>query len=183
VPVCAALVGINAIDFDHVVYGHLDDGTANSLTLHPLHIHAGVLIFLLAVYAAVNPGKARLCLALMGGISLHLAADSLAFAVNYQIPILIAIDCFVLPFFILSAERLLRTGPKRAFQVFVVSCYLLCTIEQAFLRFVLNLDTTQHPIISYGNGGLLPALSALFLYAFFSAKKVETHEPAAVPAL
>ncbi len=174
VPLAFLLILINGIDIDHLIYGYLDDGTANSLTLHPLHIYAGAIIFLAALYSLYKPLKSQMCLALIGGFSLHLFADSMAYAVKYNVHVLMLLDLIWLPLFLFLANKFLISGPKKTFQAFIVIYFLFCGIEQGILSFILKLKAQVHPWILYGNGAVLPMVGALMLYLFFKNKSLET---------
>jgi len=78
-PVALIMILVNMIDLDHLFYFSEDDGTANSLALHPFHIYAGVIFSLLGLAALFDRERVFYYFCAMGGVAAHLTADALAF--------------------------------------------------------------------------------------------------------
>jgi len=145
VPLAAALIALNAIDFDHLVLYRLDDGTANSLSLHSLHVYGGVGMFLILAAGLLFPRRLPAAFMLAMGLGLHLAADALAYAVGYNISVLTALDAVMLGLL----WWFLRPGLGRGFPMgarpFLTIAAVMCSGTQGFVHFVLNLRPPQSP--------------------------------------
>jgi len=88
----ALMLAANVIDFDHLLRYKFDDGTANSLSLHWLHVNSGVIFLGLFALALLVPRWRSRALVLGTGLALHFSMDALAYVFNYNILILGGID-------------------------------------------------------------------------------------------
>lgn len=140
VPLIAILIGINLIDLDHLVFYRLDDGTANSLTLHPLHIYAGVIVFLLILLPLISRVRIAVAYALAGGVSLHLAADALAYAFDYDVATLVALGVLGLLGFAALARAVVVPRLAAPVTLFAAAAWLLCYASQGIIHYGLHLD-------------------------------------------
>jgi hypothetical protein len=145
VPLAGALIALNAVDFDHLIFFHLDNGTANSLSLHPLHIYGGAVMFLMLAAGLLSPRRIPAVFMLAAGLGLHLAADGLAHSVGYSIPVLLALDAAMLGL----VWRILRPGAEGRFpsgtRLFFTLAAVICSGAQAFVQYALNLRPPESP--------------------------------------
>ncbi|PKP16972.1 MAG: hypothetical protein CVU06_13700, partial [Bacteroidetes bacterium HGW-Bacteroidetes-22] len=84
----ALMLAANVIDFDHLLRYKFDDGTANSLSLHWLHVNSGVIFLGLFALALLVPRWRSRALVFCTGLALHFSMDALAYVFNYNIIIL-----------------------------------------------------------------------------------------------
>lgn len=140
VPLAAILIATNIIDFDHLLYYYKDDGSANSLILHPLHIYAGVAIFFFSLLGLIDKKRLNLYFCINAGIALHLAEDALAYVFKYNIPILIGIGIILLVLLFWILKKLMPSQFIKALWVFFGSVWLLGHAERAFTYFYLQVD-------------------------------------------
>jgi hypothetical protein len=169
VPLTSLLLLTNFIDIDHLIYYYLDDGTANSLILHPLHIYAGVLIFLLGIGGLIFKNHVSYFFCLMFGIALHLTTDTLAYWVAYNIPILLALGIGGILFFIYLANTCLRRGPKGLMITFMIGFWLLSHLELVITYYGLGM----RPLTDFWFWvfpPIIPILAAGLFYFIFKNK-------------
>ena len=157
VPVVVYCLAINHIDLDHVLNYRIDDGTTNSMIMHPLHVYGGVAIFAFCALAVAGRVAPAWALVLAGGYGLHLAADALAFAVSYKI---VALEIINVAAYVLLIAVLRRTQPAaaRAFAIFFLADWLVQDAQAGFIHFVLGIRPDE---------SLVPILAANVLGAFW----------------
>jgi len=165
------LLATNIIDFDHLLRYQLDDGTANSLTLHWLHVNAAV-IFLLIFGAIIWLPRQRDWLMVAGtGLALHFSMDALAYSFNYSIIVLGITDLILL--LTLSVITVQKPMPanKRNLLLFYFITWGVMTGIQAGLHFLGNFKPDENAWI-YAISPAMLLLSALIFIHFFE-KTVE----------
>lgn len=87
----------NCIDFDHAYHIGIDNGFANSLTTHPLHIYGGLLAGISLFLACVIERYQTFFIGLFYGLIIHLSADAIAYFVHYQVKFLLPFGlCFLI---------------------------------------------------------------------------------------
>ena len=133
VPTATLLILINCMDFDHSFYYFLDKGNANSLSLHPLHIYAGCIIFAVSLYGLMFKQFLPICYTVIAGITLHLSADALAYMFNYNLLILLMMTVME---FVLLIYLINQYVVKEAFWGLLVFSILAWCIQTSIL-FVL----------------------------------------------
>jgi hypothetical protein len=168
----------NMIDLDHLIYYTLDDGTANSLTLHPGHIYSGAIIFLLLISSLFFKQKAEIIFMLAGGLAMHMAADSLAYLFRYSLTSLVVMDVIMGLAVILIRDKFDTTVPKNKLILFLTVMTVISASTQYFLHYVLKLDPTKD-IIMYIIPNTIFLLSGLSFYQLF--KKYQKLPEEALP--
>jgi hypothetical protein len=166
VKVTTVIILTNLIDLDHLKYYYLDDGTANSLTLHPLHIFSGVVFFLIFLMGLLFAKFQKWAYVIMGGLALHLASDSIAFWLNYNISVLGLIDAVFLIFFTFIARKNIPNIPYFRFMGFLVISEIVASGIQAYLGLVLKLNPQQHVIVYVVTPSII-ALTAITFWLIF----------------
>ena len=145
VPLAAALIALNAMDFDHLVLYRLDDGTANSLSLHSLHVYGGVGMFLILAAGLMIPRRLPAAFMLAMGLGLHLSADALSYAVGYSIPVLMALDAAMLGLLWWFLRPGAGRGSLRWVRPFFTAATVVCSSAQGLIHYVLNLRPPESP--------------------------------------
>lgn len=172
VPLATALILLNMIDFDHLLNYTHDDGTANSLTLYPLHIYAGCFILLLFATALIYPKQLKLCFCLVGGIAVHLSADALAHLFKYDILPLTIIGLTQLIAFYFTCKQCISRGSLIGLISFVIIAWLCCQAELVLTYFILKMN----PLTSFWFWVYPPALIGILgvlFYVIFSRTHLE----------
>lgn len=136
----AILIATNLIDFDHLLNYYKDDGSANSLILHPLHIYAGVTIFILSILGLIDKKRLNWYFCINAGIALHLAEDAFAYAFNYNIPTLVGIGIILLIVLFWIIKKLMPPEFVKSLWAFFGAVWLLGHAERAFTFFYLQVD-------------------------------------------
>lgn len=160
VPLTVMLMLTNFIDIDHLLYYYKDDGAANSLALHPLHLYAGVLIFIIFVIGLVKINKSNLILAIIGGVSLHLSLDAFAHSIGYNIPILISLDVINITILCLLVKKLQGDIPIKRFILYMTFVMIGTSFVQWYIKDILLL-IPQENIVVYIATPVMTVLSAM----------------------
>ncbi len=129
IPTITMFILINCIDFDHLFYYFLDSGRANSLVLHPLHIYASPLIFLLAMFGLTKPKHVAKIYALIAGISLHLFADALAYYFRYEMLPIILMSILGLALVLYQLKCQIKKEYFIKLTIFLLFGWLFCSLE------------------------------------------------------
>lgn len=169
----ALLLAANTIDFDHLLRYHLDDGTANSLVLHWLHVNSGVVFALLLGIAFFYRKYRPHALVFAAGLALHFAMDALAFMLDYSILSLGAIDLLLLVVLTVVTWRTPLPVSRTRFILFYSLWWALVNAIQAGLHFIGGFKPDEN--------GWIYAISPAFLgLAALSAMVILTnkHVPA-----
>lgn len=175
VPLITVLALLNFIDIDHVFTRQLDNGFANSLTIHYLHVYSGCIIFAMALFALFDQKHIKFYLALIAGWSLHLTADAVAYFVHYSIPVLFCLAIF----FLIVLALIIKTfvvGRRWLLFGYIFLSWLICTSAQAYLYFGLKLIPQQSIIVWVMPNILLVILMSGF-YLLFRHSTLTTKNP------
>lgn len=173
VPAASLLIASNAIDLDHAFTYRLDDGTANSLLLHGLHVYGGTLIFFILAGGLLLPRLLPYFFLIGTGIALHYAEDAFAYMIDYSIPPLMVID-FVLLSILLSIKNPLQGSyPLKGYRLFFVIASIVCTGTQAFIHFILMLRAPATPV-PYIVDPILDTIVATAFFLMFNRQEVRT---------
>jgi len=166
VKLTSLMIATNLIDFDHLRYFYLDDGTANSLVLHSLHIYSGVLFFLIFLGGLAFRKFQNWSFALSGGFALHLAGDAVAYWFDYSIIILGFFDVALLILIAIMAKKSLPGIPFWNFMAFFIAAEIISTGTQVYLSFVLKLVPEEN-IIVYVVSPVLFLITAVAFWMIF----------------
>lgn len=160
------ILATNIIDFDHLLRYHLDDGTANSLTLHWLHVNAAVIFLLIFGLAFWIPRYRAWFMVAGTGLALHFSMDALAYTFNYSMVFLGATDLIML--LVLTAVTLRKNLPanKHHLLLFYFTNWLVMTGIQAGLHFLGNFKPHENAWIYAISPSMLLLSGALFVRFF-----------------
>ncbi len=161
---------MNMIDLDHLINYAQDDGTANSLTLHPGHIYSSVIIFGLILFSLFQKRYKAVVYMIAGGLSLHMAADALAYAFGYSLTALVVMDAILGIMLILYRNKLDTTVPGNRLILFLTAITILSASSQYYLAFILKLDPTKE-IIMYVVPNLIFLLAGIGSFLVFKKYK------------
>ncbi|MDI1355370.1 MAG: hypothetical protein PSX36_10650 [bacterium] len=170
VPVFSISILSNLIDVDHFIYYFKDDGTANSLVLHPGHLYIGVPIFALIVLGFFKPESLNLIYMLIGAFAMHMAADALAFLCQYNLIALIIIDVVLFLILVLIRNKFDASVPFSNLFLFLLCVTLVSASVQYWMHFILKYDP-QKELIVYVVPNLIFLLSGLSFYFVFNKKE------------
>lgn len=165
----------NMIDLDHLIYYYKDDGTANSLTLHPGHIYSGAIIFILLITSLVRRQQSMILYALAGGIAMHMAADSLAFLFHYSLVSLVSMDIIMGLIFIFIRNKYDKTVPGNKLLLFLIVVTIISASTQYFMHYIMKLDPTKD-IIMYIVPNIVFLLTGLSFYWFFKKYQLKSND-------
>ncbi len=172
VKLAPVMIATNLLDTDHLKYFYLDDGTANSLVMHPAHIYAGVLFFLIFFVGLIYKKLQYWSFAVSGAVALHLTGDAISFWLNYNILLLGMIDALLLIFIAISAKRINTGLPFIPLMVFFATAEILSSAVQAYLAFVLKL-VPQENIIVFIVSPVIFLLTAITFWLMFKKYRVK----------
>jgi len=130
VTLATCMILANLVDLDHLFYFHLDDGTANSLLLHPLHIYSGILVFACGVFALIKKEKAMFSFLIGFAIATHMCADSLAHFLHYNYTSLFIYDMLELVLMFFVFKKCVCYGSHLKLFSFMVAQDILITFAQ-----------------------------------------------------
>jgi hypothetical protein len=175
--VVVTAIAVNMMDFDHQIFYYLDDGTANSLTLHPLHIYAGCFIFALNMLWLHAQGKTThtwrkvgdYSLIALGGIALHLTADALAWSFRYDMPLMLCISIINVALFIYMCRGLRPfLGSKLSWQFcgFFIGWLFISDFQLVLFEYVLNIHAPESRWVFFP-GPVFMGLAALSAWGVF----------------
>lgn len=88
----AIMIATSLIDADHLFYYYLDDGTASSFDLHPLHRFWYLVVGTALVSALVFKRARPYLFAVFMGLALHFAMDYVADKAQYNLLSLAVLD-------------------------------------------------------------------------------------------
>ncbi len=153
IPTTAIAIATNLIDLDHQVFYYLDDGKANSLTIHPIHVYAGCFIFFLHWFWLLSKRVsqfhtlANYGLIILGSFSLHLTADAVAWWLSYSIPVLLGFSGINTLFFIWVCQRFLVPCYEKIacykFIAFLIGWLVLCHLQLALFEYGLDIRAPE----------------------------------------
>lgn len=166
----ALMLASNMIDFDHMLRYRLDDGTANSLALHWLHVNAGVIFLALFATVFLWPRFRPHALVLGTGLALHFSMDALAFILDYSILRLGIIDLALLAVLIFYTLKKQLPVAKWKLIIFYSTSWLVVNAIQAGLHFIGNFKPQDHAWI-YAISPTLLGFSAILFYLLFRKRK------------
>ncbi|HCL56822.1 MAG TPA: hypothetical protein DHW82_07420 [Spirochaetia bacterium] len=162
----------NLIDFDHLIFYSMDSGGANSLILHPLHIYSGTLIFFLFLMGMIFKNRFFIFIPTAMSLSLHLAADALAYFISYSVLILAFLDILMFSFLLFFLRKFLLKKPVFKSLSFFYSILLIFpSLIQAFVHYGLKLKPEENFSV-YLICPLIILLTAL-IFGFLYKKRFE----------
>jgi|GEM_PF-4350834 len=175
--VVVTAVAVNMMDFDHQIFYYLDDGTLNSLTLHPLHIYAGCFIFALHMLWLHAQGKTThtwskiggYSLIALGGIALHLTADALAWSFRYGIPLMLCVSVVNVALFTYTCRGLRPlVGSNLSWQFcgFFIVWLFAADLQVALFEYVLGIHAPESRW-AFFPGPVFMGLAALSAWGVF----------------
>lgn len=164
VPLVTLMCVVNLIDYDHLLDLGKDDGTANSLALHPLHIYSGVSLLAAAFFGLIFPERLKWGFACMVAISSHLASDALAFACGYRVACVVGLGLAQFAVFAAIVRRCVVAGPRLGFVAFMAGVWLIDHLELAVTYYGLHAD----PITDAWFWAIPPSLAALICLLFWT---------------
>ena len=135
----ALAMSANVFDLDHVVYHRLDDGTGNSLRLHPAHVYFGLIGLALFLGALVDRRRFDYWVGVLAVLLLHLSLDAAAMWVRYDMAVLVAVDAAMVVLIALAVWRWPVGVRPRALGLFALGAAIVCNGAQGFLHFGLGL--------------------------------------------
>ena len=171
IPAAVLLILANLIDLDHIFNFRLDDGTANSLTLHPVHIYSGVLVFFLLLVGSLVKKWMPYLFIFAAGILLHLSADTLAFALSYNLLLLGTLDFIILGFLIYLVRHFKMDIGLIKFSFVAAFIMIGSSLIQYMSSHILHWDPQQDVQI-YLVSPALHTLIAIALPFIFHEKKI-----------
>jgi len=166
VKMLSIVILMNMIDLDHLINYAQDDGTANSLTLHPGHIYSAVIIFGIIVISLFLERKAAVLYMVAGGLSMHMAADALAYSFQYSLTAIVVMDIILGIIIIAYRNKLDTTVPGNLLVLFLVVITVISGSTQYYLAFVLDLDPTKE-VIMYIVPNMVFLFAAISSYLLF----------------
>ena len=172
VKIMPVLILTNLIDLDHLIYYYLDDGTANSLVLHPAHIYTGFIIFLLFMVSLFRPNYRSFLYLLIGAFSMHMAVDALAFWFDYNLNLLVTLDLLLFLLLFGLKNRFDTSVPAKKLFLFLFVVYFVTGFVQYYMHFILKLNP-QKEVIVYIIPNCIFFLAAVFFYIFFSKQIIK----------
>lgn len=158
----ALFIACNAIDFDHLLYYHLDDGTINSLATHPLHLYVGSVIMGLITCSFIFRKHMLWWLAVITSLCTHLASDALAHSVNYRIPFILTIAVIQLGFLYWILKKLTPSNWVIPVFSFALFAQLFNIAEPLLTVYGLNWAPQTHIAV-----WIIPPTLALIFAALF----------------
>ncbi len=156
----------SVIDFDHMLRYRLDDGAANSLGLHWLHMNIGVLLFsffLLALF--YKPWRIPLTL-ITAGVVLHLACDSLAYMLEYSFLWLGILDGLML--MVLISLYFRRDSGVKPIKISLF--FFMAEIIASAIQFVVVIVGGFKPNEYWWVYGISPLMCAITAFLFLNFK-------------
>ncbi len=157
----------NLVDFDHLLNYHLDDGTANSMQIHPLHRYAPYIAsgFLL-VGLCWKKWRTELWIASLA-FSTHILLDSLSAVMDYRIPLLLSTSVVTTSLSCYVVHRLFQDKSTRdRLLAFMLSSLILCDLELIVTVYVLKMIPQTNLFFWVIPPTLLLFLSGLFWMCF-----------------
>ncbi len=130
----------NLIDLDHLINYHLDDGTANSMLLHPLHMYSTYIISTFLLIGLIRPKARSLCWLFSAAISLHIFLDAVSAMMHYEIPSLLMTSLVTTCLSCFAVYRCLN-NKKLAKQViiFMLGSLVICNLELVIAVYALKI--------------------------------------------
>ncbi len=150
VPLCTGMMAVNFVDVDHVLNYAVDNGIANSLTLHPLHIYSGILFFIIGLFGLWKTKYMNYCYGLLFALAMHYAGDALAHLFNYNMVFLGLLDISLLItlYFLLirnsNNPQSSTLNPIR-WILFFIGVFITGNGIQMFQHFVLHMKPDESP--------------------------------------
>ncbi|MDD2963234.1 MAG: hypothetical protein PHQ65_16825 [Bacteroidales bacterium] len=166
----ALLLAANTIDFDHLLRYQLDDGTANSLTLHWLHVNSGVVFSLLLGLAYFYRKYRAHALVFTAGLALHFAMDAFAFVLDYSILKLGLVDLSILVILTAVAWKTTLPVSRTRLIAFYSAWWIVVNGIQAGLHFLGGFKPVENGWI-YAISPALLGLAALSAWVILKEKE------------
>ena len=155
VTMAALAMSANVFDLDHVVYHRLDDGTGNSLLLHPGHVYFGLIGLALFLGGLIDRKRFDYWVGVLAVLCLHLALDAAATWVRYDMGVLVAADAAMVVLVPLVVWRWpVGVAPWRL-GLFALGAAVVCDGAQGFLHFGLGLRLNRDVVVA-----IVPAVLA-----------------------
>lgn len=165
IEVITLFIFVNIIDYDHLIYYKLDDGTANSLALHPLHLYFGSIAFALAVLSMIYPKYLYWIYAVLVGISTHLFSDAIAHLLQYELPRMFIITGIQLIIFFIVSFLLLAKKSRTLFIGYVAFCLVFTDLSLLYMRDVLH--WTSDNFYGWASQPTIALFACIINYCFF----------------
>ncbi len=139
VAMAALAMSANVFDLDHVVYHHLDDGTGNSLRLHPGHVYFGLIGLALFIGGLIDRRRFDYWVGVLAVLCLHLTLDAVSMWVRYDMRTLVAADAMMVLLIPLLAWRWPVGIAPSHLGLFALGAAAVGNASQSFLHFGLGL--------------------------------------------
>lgn len=167
-PIALIFMLVNVIDFDHMMTFHLDDGYANSLVIHPLHVYSGLVMSFLGALAIFDKKRVFYYVCLMGAVAMHLGADAVSHFLGYDERLIISMSAitFVGIFFVL--RYCIEEGSYLKLFAFLVAQWVI--ICGATLTGALHLSPPQEYMSLWAISPALTIITAGVFWKLFAGK-------------
>lgn len=162
----------SVIDFDHMLRYRLDDGAANSLGLHWLHMNIGVLLFTFFLAALFYKSWRIPLVLLSAGVVLHLACDSLAFMLDYSFLWLGIIDGLMLMVLIGFFYR--RDSGVKSLKISLF--FFMAEIIASAIQFLVVIIGGFKPNEFWWVYGISPLMCAITAFLFLNFNVIKAAE-------
>lgn len=130
-----AMMAVNLVDTDHLIYYFRDSGVGDSFQLHPLHqlwSFVGLIICLLALL--LKPYR-NLIFGFFLALVLHYGLDALANLFAYHLEMILGFELLIFAVLIL----LFRRDPRRLrYDLFFVGLWIFCNATLGFETRILH---------------------------------------------
>ena len=134
-PLAMIAMAVNLIDADHLIYYHLDDGTANSFQLHILHQIWAFLGLAVCLLALILKPHQNFIFGILFALFLHYGLDLLGNLFTYKLEAIIGFEVLCLATLLV----LFRKDEKRLkYGLFFVGLWLFCNAVLGFQTFILH---------------------------------------------
>ncbi len=168
---CASLMMLtNIIDTDHLLQYQLDNGFADSLTLHYAHHYAALPLFLLLFCGILFQKFRAISLITAVGISFHLVCDIFANIVHYNFFILGSMDFIMLLILFLFLKEVVISKQKRnKMLLFFIFVLFYCNFSQYYISIIKGIKPNEN-ILPYGYATICNILLPILFYLLFKKK-------------
>ena len=135
-PLAIAAMAVNLIDADHLLRYYLDDGTASSFALHPLHQFWAFLGLTVCMLALIFKPWQRLIFGIFFALMLHYALDLLANVFVYDLNKIIGFEILCLPllFWLFRNDE-----HRKKYYLFFVGLFVVVNAVLGFIFFDFGL--------------------------------------------
>ncbi len=136
----AIMIATSLIDADHLFYYYLDDGTASSFALHPLHRFWYLVVGTALVSTFVFKRARPYLIAVFMGLALHFMMDYVADRAQYDLLSLAVLDV------VAYVVTLILVKFKRWSVVFLTASLIVPYGVNGFLLYGLDIAVDSSPI-------------------------------------